>query len=250
MSSIVSHYGIHWDNRGVAYLMQGRGGTNAIGLKQKAPFEVRLPSRKRHCNHQIPLSTPVPNDYHWDYFLQLLGDPLVDAMLPIPKGDGGVYYVDDPNGDLTSYLVLLSKLSSPIYPVVVPMWMTSIEAIIENLQETNVQPLVITQVEPKHGHELARIAGAAAMLPRKIVFSGSADVVVPPSMLRVKTALGDPESPFTETDLLSLPWENLGAAVVRKWMRKEWPPVVTNLERSYHGRARPRASTSKRPAKA
>ena len=97
MDRIVSHYGIHWTESKVAYLMQGRRGTNAIGLKEKAPFEVHLPSRSRHCNHQIPLSAPVPNDHHWDFFMRIVDDPLVQAMLPIPKTtSGGVYYLSDP----------------------------------------------------------------------------------------------------------------------------------------------------------
>src|SRR5690606_12205150 len=145
---------------------QGRGGTNAIGLRERAPFQVELPNRSKHCNHQIPLSTPVPNDHHWDFFLQLLDDPLVRAMLPIPKKAGGVYYLADPNGEALDVLLMLSKLSSPIYSTVVPVWSLTEQAIITELQQTNVQPLVLTQMEPKNSDLLSRVARAAVHLPR------------------------------------------------------------------------------------
>ena len=85
----VSHYGIHWDDNGVAWLLQGRGSTNAIGLKERPPFKVQLPTKDRHCNHQVPTAAPVPNDYHWEFFTQLLDDELVRAMMPVPKDAGG-----------------------------------------------------------------------------------------------------------------------------------------------------------------
>src|SRR4051812_47725945 len=73
----VSHYGIHWDADRVAWLLQGRGDTNAMALKVKSPFTVRLQSRNPHCNHVIPLAAPIPHDYHWATFMKVLDDPLV-----------------------------------------------------------------------------------------------------------------------------------------------------------------------------
>src|SRR5438477_456319 len=119
---IVSHYGIHWDKDNVAYLMQGRGGTNAIGLPSKPPFIVKIQGRSRLCNHNIPLSTPVPDNVHWDFFLQLINDSLVQAMLPKPKEDGGVYFISQTLPNVVEKAILLSKMSSPIYSVVQPMW--------------------------------------------------------------------------------------------------------------------------------
>lgn len=219
---IVSHYGVHWDENAVAWLMQGRGSANALGLKEKPPYQVKLPSKSVHCNHQVPLATPVPNDYHWEFFLQLLDDPLVQAMLPIPKSAGGTYYVADPDDRLWQILVLLSKMSSPIYNCVVPIWTLSEEAVTKELQQTNIQPFVITQAEAKHSKMLAQMSKAAVYLPRKLVVSGARDVVVPPTMQRLETRLHDPDV-FDQSDLMALPWENLGATVIRKYMRREWP---------------------------
>lgn len=217
---IVPHYGIHWSDQRVAFLMQGRGGTNAIGLRERPPFNVRLPGGARHCNHQIPLANPVPNDYHWDYFIELLDDPLVRAMLPTPKVDGGVYFLEDENDSLVSLLVYLSKLSSPIYNVVIPVWTLTVDAIIKELQMTNVQPMVITQLEAKHSDVLAQVAKAAVYAPRKVLFSGKGDVVVPPAVKRITTQLNSGK--YDVNDLAMLPWESLGATVIRKYMRGEW----------------------------
>ena len=222
-ASIVSHYGIHWDADNTAWLMQGRGSTNALGIKQKPPFKVKLPGKAVHCNHQVPLAAPVPDDYHWQYFLQILQDPLAQATLPVPKsGRGGTFYPPDPDDHLWQVLTLLSKLSSPIYNAVVPLWTLDKEAILRELQQTNVQPFVVTQCEAKHSKFLAEISKAAVYLPRKFIASGARDVVVPPSMKRIETRLGDPGL-FDMSDMISLPWENLGATVIRKYMRREWP---------------------------
>lgn len=219
---IVPYYGIHWDEKGVAFLMQGRGGTNALGLKEKAPFKVQLPNRQKHCNHQIPLAAPVPNDRHWDLFTQLLDDELVRAMLPIPKQEGGVFFVEDDDDNLAQVLVMLSKLSSPIYNVVMPAWMIRKENVIQELQATNVQPFVITQLEAKNSTLLSDLSKAAVYAPRKLICSGKSDVVVPQQVKRIKTELNSGK--FDLLDLMALPWENLGATVIRKWMRNEWPP--------------------------
>ena len=230
--TIVSHYGIHWDDKGIAFLMQGRGGANALGLKEKAPFHVKLPDKSKHCNHQVPLATPVPHDYHWDYFMQVLDDPLVQAMLPLPKKAGGVYFVeDDGSHELMKILTTLSTMSSPIYPCVVPIWMVGKDAIIKELQQTNVQPYVVVQVEAKHSALISEIAKAAVYLPRKLIFAGRSDVVVPPGAKRIKTELTSEK--YDINDLLALHWEGLGATVIRKFMRREWPPQA-NPEGSHH----------------
>ena len=73
-----------------------------------------------------------------------------------------------------------------------------------------------------HSELIVKIAQAAVYLPRKIVFAGSADVALNPSCKRVTTTLTDEK--YNLNDLMALPWEQLGATVVRKFMRKEWNP--------------------------
>jgi hypothetical protein len=219
---IVSHYGLHWDRDNIAFLMQGRGGTNAIGSKARAPFEVRPLGRSRHCNHQIPLASPVPNDYHWDYFLQFLDDPLVQAMLPIPKQGSGMYYIEAGHPRLLENLVLLSKLSSPIHSVVQPMWNLKPQVIMSEIEMTNVQPFVVVECTAKDSPVIGQLVKAGAYKPRTVVLAGATDVVLPPVVQRISTRLTD--DIFSRNDMLALPWESLGAVVVRKFMRGEWPP--------------------------
>jgi len=244
---VVSHYGIHW-SRDIAFLMQGRGGSNAIGLKEKAPFEVQLPNKTKHCNHQIPLANPVPNDYHWEYFLQLLEDPLTQAMLPVPKEDGGCHFVSDPKDDLMLILVMLSRMSSPIYPCVVPIWTITAEAAVAELQQINVQPFVLVKIEAKHATMAGQVAKAAVYHPRRLILAGRPDTVLPPVVKRIDTQLD--KGKYDINDVMGLPWESLGAATVRKYMRKEWPliapPAALRPMGSSSQRA-PRADTKRVP---
>jgi hypothetical protein len=226
MDNIVSHYGIHWDSGGVAWLHQGRGGTNAWGLKEKSPFTVRLPSRQIHCNHMIQLSASVPNDHHWQIFAQMLDDALVRAFLPTPKADGGVYYVENLGAEQALILAVLAKMSSPIYSIVNPMWTLTPTAILQQMQNTNVQPFVITDVAAKDSETVSQLAKAAVYAPRKLVFVGANDVVLNPSVKRLKTEI----TKYSTPDLVSLPWETLGATTCKLYMRKEFN---ANPEGSY-----------------
>lgn len=232
----VSHYGIHWTENGIAFLEQGRSGTNAVGLKFKSPFSVELPSRRKHCNHQITLNVAVPSNNHWDYFQQLLSDDLVRAMLPIPKLDGGVYFFEESDRLLT-LLNCLSRMTSPIHPIVIPIWtVDSAQAIVPELQSTNIQPLILTGCEPKHSSLLSDIAKAAVILPRKLVLSGSPHVIVPTQGKRVTTTLTNPDLINLE-DFAALPWEQLGATVIRKFMRREFYVPSSNVQARTGGAA-------------
>lgn len=228
---IVSHYGLHWTDEDVAFLEQGRSGTNAVGLRMKSPFKVQLPTKKRHCNHQIALNAPTPSDFHWDYLSQLATDQLVRAMLPIPKQDAGVYWLEETLG-IEDALASLSRLSAPIHPVVIPMWMMrGPDNLIDELHATNIQPLVLTGVEPKHSSLIADVAKATTILPRRLILIGKADVIVPREAQRISTIVTDPDL-INPQDFSTLPWEQLGAAVVRKFMRRE---LNLPMNRPAHG---------------
>lgn len=167
----------------------------------------------------VPLATPVPSDYHWGLFMKIYTDPLVQAMLPVPKEDPGFYYLPTTDARYDLYLVMLSRMSSPIYPIVVPMWTTTPTALMNEVMMTNVQPFVVTNVEPKHTQLVAQMARVVPTAPRKLLMVGSPDVPLPQHAKRLTTRITD----FNLADLAALPLENLGAAVVRRYMRKEWP---------------------------
>jgi hypothetical protein len=198
--------------------MQGRGGTNALGLKERPPFTVSR-DRDPHCNHTIPLAAPVPHDHHWGTFMNVFADPLVQAMLPVPKVDAGLYYLADTHPKLQLFVWALTRLSSPIYASVVPISTMDLEKLSNEVGRTNVQTLVVSGLEAKHSELLHEMAPLAAAGPRKVLFVGAADAAVPPNVHTLTTSILD----FDYYHLSTLPLENLGAAIVRRFMRGEWP---------------------------
>ena len=82
---------------------------------------------------------------------------------------------------------------------------------------SNVQPLVLMGVKPPQTATLNQIAEALPTLPRRLIVTGSDDVVVPQGITRIVTSLNK----YDQHDLVRLPWESLGAVLVRKHMRKE-----------------------------
>ncbi|MGO4302179.1 hypothetical protein [Cupriavidus sp. RAF12] len=214
----VPHYGVHWSEDGIAFLHQGRQSTNVLGLAMKSPFQVKE-SKGRPCNHLLPISAPVPDPIHWNRFQGLGTDPLVQAMLPLPKEGAGCYYVDDPQDLLGLKLVLLSKLSSPITSVVKLLWMTKSSDIMAELQRTNVQPLVLIRATLKDQKVVNEIIQAAPYLPRKVIIAGDPDLVITPPAQRIKTGLFD----HNDRDFAELPFEVLGMTILRRYMRREAP---------------------------
>ena len=210
----VDNYGVHWDGP-VAWLLQGRSGSNFVGLGQKCPFEIR----GGVCNHMIVGTSPVPDRVHWVAFEKLLQDPLVRAMLPIPGDvDRKSFFVSDPGDTLALYLSTLSRLSSPIRTPVRPIWVIDRRTEIERaLRSTNVQPWIVTQVSQKNQALVDMIAKSADYFPRTVIMTGGGDVVVPRNVHRIETKIGE----TSLADLLMLPLETLGAAVLRKYARKE-----------------------------
>ena len=213
----VDHFGVHWDGP-VAWLLQGRSGANFVGLGQKCPFQIR----GGVCNHMIVPTAPVPDRVHWAAFERLLGDPLVQAMLPIPGAmDRKSFFISDPGDTLPLYLATLSRLSSPIRTPVRPIWVIDRRVEIEReLTRTNVQPWIVTQVTQKNQALVDMIAKSADYFPRTVILTGGGDVVVPKNLHRIETKIS--KTPLA--DLLTLPLETLGAAVLRKYARKE--PLV------------------------
>ncbi|CAJ3210334.1 Uncharacterised protein [Burkholderia pseudomallei] len=214
----VRTYGIHWNAEGVAYLHQGRNASNFLSLKAPSPYAV-VPARRLACNHLFPVSAAVPDPTHWKQFQALARDPLVRVMLPIPKGDGeaGVFVMEDTNDEMTLTLLTLSRMSSPIQPIVRPIWHFSPNDISAELERTNVQPLVLTQANPKYQKVVDAIIDQSVYMPRRVVITGTYDVVARKPAQRLKTGLLAGE----EGLIVSLPLESLGVAVLRRYARRE-----------------------------
>lgn len=209
----VEHYGIHWGGP-TAWLVQGRSSSNFIGLASKCPFEVS----GGECNHLVATTAPVPDRSHWLRFMELMQDPLVQAMLPLPRPAGEKsFFVSDKGDTLSLYLACLSRLSSPIKPTVKPLWLLEKKDVDKNLNRSNIQPWVITQAQSKEQARVTQILQAAEYYPRTVIFTGSEDLVIPKKTARITTGITD--IPIRE--LVTLPLESIGAAVLRKYARKE-----------------------------
>lgn len=216
----VSHYGIHFDRKGVGFLQQGRGGANAIGLREKSPFRVELSSKKRHCNHQVNMATPVSDDRHWNFFQEIKGDDLVHAMLPVPKLDAGVYVIDQ-DDRVAEMVSTLTRMSSPIHMPVIPFWgITHPRDVIDELGTTNLQPFVITDCEPKNSEVMADIARGATIAPRKLIILAQKGFITPPNAKKIDTQFREPGT-LDLTTFKNLPWEAIGAQVVKKHLRRD-----------------------------
>ena len=217
MSIPVSNYGLHADEDGIFYLHQGRSAQNFIGLKKPSPYDVAL-KKNRACPHLINAASPVPDYVHWQAFLRLLPDPLVQALLPTPKERGStIPYLPDPNNELAMPLVILSRMSSPIYPVVLPVRRLSTAQILEELGMTNVCPLVLTGVQTSDNALINEIAAEALLRPRRLVFTGDPAVVIRKPLERIKSDIWSVD----ELQLAGLPMETLGALLVRRFARGE-----------------------------
>lgn len=213
MTMTAEHYGLHWDES-VAWLVQGRKGNNFVGLKQQCPFTVS----GGMCNHLIPAAAPVPDRLHWEQWLRIFSDPLVQAMLPVPHSAGqNVFFVEDPYNDLSLYLATLSRLSSPITSVIKPCWTVKLKQLEKELTSTNVQPLVLAQASQKCQEAVDTIGQFSVLAPRTVVITGAPEVVISPPIQRIKTSIRD----FDLSDLMMLPMENIGAFMLRRFARLE-----------------------------
>lgn len=211
----VDYYGLHYDGA-IPWLVQGRGGTNFFGLKKTSPFVAR----NGMCNHLIPLAAPIPDRMHWEFFQEISSDPMITAMLPIPREPGDrAFYFEDPYDDLNLHLSCLSRLSSPIKSVMRPAWMIRSDQVEFEMSRTNVQPWILTQVTPKDQDLVTRITKSSAYLPRTVILTGKSEVVVTAPMKRVVTRIRDVDLKA----MISQPLENIGATVLRRFARKEDP---------------------------
>ena len=61
------------------------------------------------------------------------------------------------------------------------------------------------------------IAKSADYFPHTVIMTGGGDVVLPRNVRRIETKIAE----TSLADLLTLPLETLGAAVLRKYARKE-----------------------------
>lgn len=206
-------FGIRWDGP-VGWLQQGDGGRNALGLNVNCPFDA--PTWK--CPHRINLDAKRPTAPEWSRFLELLEDPLVQGFLPLPRApqDRALLF-SDPEDRLLPWLQLLSRLGSPTQPTLQPYWLWKSTDFKEQLKLTNLLPWTLTQVGTASQKTVQRLLKTSAYLPRTIILMGSPHLVLTGNLRRHETRLMD----LPLKDFQELPFEALGAEIVRRHLRKE-----------------------------
>lgn len=220
----VRHYGVHVDQDGVVYLHQGRKASNFIALPKPSPFKV-LGLAEATCPHQINTTAPTPEKSHWERFRSIMFDPLVQEFLPIPKGSirdtlenkPRVCYLLDQFGDYTMDLVSLSRLSSPTERPVISVQATSKTNILAQLRLTNICPLVIYGIKPEHHSYINELVVESIQLPRRLILAGDPYFPAWPPIHKIVTGI----EAVDEFDLASLPMENIGTFILRRWARGE-----------------------------
>lgn len=200
---LVSSFGLHEDDDGVWWLVQADGGVNAVGLKADCPFKVD----RRKCNHQINLNAPAPSPAQWADFMAIRHDPVVDIFLPIPRRTRGIFNCQA----VPECLVRLANLSAPIHPVVIPAWKINRKELYDDLQQSNIQPLVVYDVKPEDTQFIREVGRYAGMMPRPFIYHTEAGFTVPATTTEI--ILGGK---------YRMPFESIGAEVVRRFMRGEF----------------------------
>ena len=213
MGTEVSRYGVHWAPGRIAFLEQQRGGTNAVGVRQPSPFRVRT-HRRWACNHLIATNATNPAREHLMVFRTLIEcNDLVRFMLPVPKADTQAGVVHDVD---LFYTTLLLKMTSPVKLPIFWASLANPKAIRDELEMTDVQPLVLAGVKVKHEVMARELMQVSTTHPRRLLVVTEGDVPLAPNLTISDLLSRD------RTDLLALPWETLGAIVLRAHMRGEW----------------------------
>ena len=78
---------------------------------------------------------------------------------------------------------------------------------------------MVTDLDRQHSDALRELAPLISNGPRRFLFIGTSDVAVPAGVQKLSTSILD----FDYPQLSTLPLENIGAGVARRFMRGEWP---------------------------
>lgn len=167
----------------------------------KCPFKVITP-RPVRCNHAIDIDETSDEE--------LIDDPLVKAMVPLPPTSSQLSYFEDPRGELKLPLLALSRMSWPIRSIVMPAWTMTLDGLYRELNATNVQPLVLTDAGPMVTSLIRACHQLAGNIPRHLIVTG-APMPLPSSFVRLKTELHG-------QDLNGIEWEGIGARLLREEM--------------------------------
>ena len=146
-------------------------------------------------------------------------DPLVQFRMPLPEENPAdrVAFLESEDDQMMYYLTTLSRLSSPIRPVIKPSWMVKTGELEKLMNESNIQPLVLFDTTPKYQEIVDQIRKVSLLTYRKVLIVGSPGVVVRPPTQRLRTGILSADL----NDLMTIPLEGIGAMLLRRFARNE-----------------------------
>lgn len=213
-------FGLHKSDDGVWYLHQDitLEGAQYVGLKGGNPTH-HVQHLKGKCPHAIPPGAGLrpPAKHHWSMFRSYMNDPLVTALLPLPR-EQKAYYLPTPKGvDAPVLLRCLERLSSPVYSWVRPLWSVTLNQLKSQLAMTNLHPVVLYGGTMEDGPTVQKYLELAHAYQRPLVIMGSAFQVLPPGVEQLETSLQEADV----HSLIGLPLEQLGAFLVRRHCQQQ-----------------------------
>ncbi|WMC09556.1 hypothetical protein PU634_10550 [Oceanimonas pelagia] len=209
-------FGLHKASDGVWYLHQDitLDGAQFVGLKGGNP-DGKVNHLKGKCSHAIPPGAGLrePARPHWDKFRAYMADPLVNALLPLPRPQSAYYLATPDNLDLSVLLRCLERLSSPVYSWVRPLWSVTAAQLKSQLVLTNLHPMVLYGGTMDDSQKIQQSLELAQVYSRPLLLVGSSFQVLPPGVERVETKLQECD---VQT-LVGLPLEQIGSYLIRRY---------------------------------
>ncbi len=196
-------YGVHWIEGDIALLVQHGKVDHVLGVPMHYEATVKLPRQGFKCPHDIRIEDAKEGN--------LPDDPLVRAMLPVPKEMGDKIVFVEENENNKKLVSELLRLSSTSKNEIQAMWMFAPHVIAAQLRMTNLSPLVLFGYTPGLNFKIRKILDMAYYSPRKLILIGPAYAVLTTGVARCKTNL-------KVEDVQDLPLEAIGAWHLKQYM--------------------------------
>lgn len=135
----VRNYGLHWATGGIPILEEQSGGRCLWDANIPSPFEVRPDYPGLRCPHLLngvtATAEPLPKGFE----------------ILAPQINGGAFFV---RTFTANQLLSVSKLHNAQTPIVFPVWSRKFSRLVEELNLTNITPLILVGATPKYYAEL------------------------------------------------------------------------------------------------
>lgn len=200
---LLPYYGVHQLANGVKLLAQNGPAKTPMDLDLNLDFKIRIRGQVYGSPHQVDIGSARE--------VEIIDDPLLKAMLPIPKAFGApVLFMEETE---TTRLIVnqLTRLSSPIgLGAMVPLWTIDPKVFLRWMSLTNVMPMVIYGYQEKHHVQYLKLLSMASATPRKLlVMVSSMQARLSPNLL---------ETNLSPHNLAATDLENMGAWALKQDM--------------------------------